>query len=69
MDNSRIVGMKKEKLSKINRWDKEEIDILISDYAKGASRYKIASILGRTPGSVANKIRLLIKSNILLGRR
>jgi hypothetical protein len=69
MDNSRIVGMKRKKPSKINRWGKEEIDILISDYAKGASRYKIASILGRTPGSVANKIRLLIKSNILLGRR
>ena len=69
MDNNRIMEMERKKPLKITRWDKEEIDILISNYKKGASRYKIAPILGRTPGSVANKIRLLIKSNILLRRR
>lgn len=69
MDNDKILVMKRKKSSKILRWEKEEIDILISDYRKGDSRYKIAAALGRTPGSVANKIRLLIKSDILLPRR
>ena len=64
MDN-KILGMRR----KISRWDKKEINILIFNYKKGASRNQIASILGRTSGSVANKIRMLIISNVLLRRR
>lgn len=60
---------RRKRSAEVNPWKDEEISILISAYNKGRSREQIATLLSRTQGSVANKIRLLIQSKRIAPRR
>ena len=64
-----MVKRQPTKSQRINRWTDLEEKKLIQEYKAGRSRNEIAPILSRTSGSVAGKIRLLIQSGVLPGRR
>jgi len=53
----------------VNPWTEREIRSLMGLYEQGKSRNDIASVLRRSSGSVANKIRLLIASKNIKARR
>lgn len=53
----------------IKPWNDGEVKRLIQAYKAGKNRNEIADLLSRTAGSVANKIRVLIQSGTLTGRR
>ena len=53
----------------IRPWSATELKKLIVAYKAGRGRGEIVAALGRTTGSVANKIRLLVKAEQLSARR
>ena len=59
----------RKKPVEIRQWSESELKNLIAAYKKGQSRYKIGLALGRTNGSVANKIRLLVQAGLLSPRK
>lgn len=69
MTEERPENKRKRKKAKIEPWTQREINILIKEYESGKQRGEIMNLLNRSTGSVANKIRLLIKAGILERRR
>jgi DNA-binding NarL/FixJ family response regulator len=60
---------KRTKPAELRTWKQNESDKLVSLYNTGMSRTEIGAKLGRSEGSVANRIRILIRANIIKSRR
>lgn len=63
-----LTNQQKRKIAR-KPWTEAETKILIKEYQKGKTRPELCDVLKRTSGSIANKIRLLVKDGLLDKKR